>query len=86
MAQKIITDGDADSFFDRFQIETVMAEREQREAVRLAEIEYLDETQTHAEFCQAMKEKGELVAEPDKPLDEASYRDYRIRRDAGEGK
>lgn len=86
MAQKIVTDGDADRIFDRMQFENDRAEREQRETVRLAEIEYLDGTQTHADFSRAMEEKNELLAEEDLPLDECSYRDYRIRRAAGEGK
>jgi hypothetical protein len=73
--------------WDWLQYETDLAEREQREVVRSGEIEFLDQAQTHMEFCQRMQAKGEFLAEsPDVPLDEVSYRDYRIRRSAGEGR
>jgi len=87
MAQKIITDGNPENIYDWLQYETDLAEREQRDVVRSEEIEFLDQTKTHADFCQAMKDKNQLLTEsPDVPLDECSYRDYRIRRATGEGK
>lgn len=73
--------------WDWLQYETDLAEREQREAVRSEEIDFLDQAKTHAEFCEAMRAKNELLAEsPDIPLDECSYRDYRLRRATGEGR
>ena len=54
MAQKIITDGNPENIYDWLQYETDLAEREQREVVRSEEIAFLDQTKTHAEFCQAM--------------------------------
>jgi hypothetical protein len=71
--------------WDWLQYETDLAERDQREVVRSGELEFLDQTKTHADFCQAMKAKNELLAEsPDTPLDEVTYRDYCIRRAMGE--
>jgi hypothetical protein len=83
---KIITDGNPEGLYDRLQYETDLVEREQREFVRSEEIKFLEQQETHAEFCQAMKDKGGMLAEPELPLDEASYRDYRLRRAAGEGR
>ena len=73
--------------WDWLQYATDLAEREQRAFVRSEEIEFLEKQGTHAEFCQAMKDKNfYLVEPPEAPLDEVSYRDFRLRRDVGEGK
>jgi hypothetical protein len=80
MAAKTETTGDADRIFDQLQFENVLAEREQREIVRGAEIDFLDATETHAELCQAMKDKQGLMAQPELLADEMSYRDFRIWR------
>ena len=87
MAQKMITDGNPENIYDWLQYETDLAEREQREVVRSGEIEFLDQTKTHAEFREARKYQSQFLAEsPDVPLDEVSYRDYCIRRATGEGR
>ena len=83
---KIISD-DNDGIFDQFQLETDLAEREQRDVVRASEVEFLNQAETQADYCQAMKAKDfYLVESPDAPLDEVSYRDFKIRRAAGEGR
>ena len=87
MAQKIIADGNPENIYDWLQYETDLAEKEQREVVRSGEIEFLDQAETHAEFCQARRAQNQYLAEsPDVPLDEVSYRDYCIRRATGEGR
>jgi hypothetical protein len=84
---KIITDGNPEGFYDQLQYETVLAERAQREAIREAQIEWLERAQTYSEFCEARDEMQKRTAEePDKPLDEVSMHDFNLRRDAREGK
>jgi hypothetical protein len=75
--------GDVDRLYDQFQLETMRREREQAEARRAAEVERLDGTD-YREFLRLRSE--EQVTEPEIPLDEATYQDYKLRRKAGEGK
>lgn len=72
-----------DSAFDALQFEQATRDREQREEALAEEIERLDGLD-YREFLR-LRHKPE-ISEPDLPLDEASYRDYRIRRNAGEGR
>ena len=84
---KIITGDNPENFYDQLQYETTQAERRQREAIREAQIEWLERAETYAEFCEARDEMQRRTAEePDKPLDEVSMHDYNLRRNAGEGK
>jgi|GEM_PF-5564675 hypothetical protein len=71
------------AIYDAIQFEQVKRERERKKRAIENEVELLDGT----DFPEFRRLRGSPhVAEPELPLDEASYRDYRIRRDAGEGK
>ena len=78
---RVRTTGDPDSAFDALQLENADREREQRERWQAAEIERLD-GHDYREFLRLRAEQA--IAEPKAALDETSYRDYKLRRDAGE--
>ena len=81
-----ITKGDnPEGLYDRLQYENALAEREQNAAVRAWENEYLESQATLTEFREGRELIAQTPSDPDVPLDEASFRDYRIRRAAGEG-
>ena len=71
------------SVYDQLQFDTVRREQEQVQRNQAAENARLDvaDYQTYRRL-----RLEHPILEPELPLDEASYRDYCLRRDAGEGK
>jgi len=80
--QRVETSG-ANGAYDEIQARNAKEERQQRERVQAAEVELLD-GETYRAFCQRRREMNRLLVEPETALDEASFRDYRLRRDSGE--
>ena len=84
-SMKIIAD-DNGGIYDRLQFENALAEREQREARRAWENDYLESQDTQQDFREARELIANTPSDPDTPLDECTFADYRIRRALGEGK
>lgn len=76
---KLTMDGDVNRVFDQLQHQNAVREKDQRQRRQAAEIELLDGT-TYREYRARRYAQRRLVAQPKLPLDEMSYRDYRVAR------
>jgi hypothetical protein len=69
--------------FDQFQFDEVLRAREQAEIHQRAEVELLDHTD-YREYCARREAQQTQLVEPDIPLDEMNFADYRKARKAQE--